>query len=248
MRAWLANAGVRVGMLCLLSFAWGSAIEAQSSATTSADLTGFWALRFDSRNVPSARLEAGIGSKQKAENDPRDQHIIRWCLPLGMPHMMDSSGPIGIVQGGGEIAIRSEAPSAARHIYLHRSSPPGADVYEPTSNGFSIGQWDGHALIVETSGFNDKGYSAIPGGGFVTGSSHLMERYELLDHGRQLQVTFTWTDPHVFAAAHTYAYRYYRTPSQFNASEVLCDSHDASRAGFLTKSPTAVLPVGSRSR
>jgi hypothetical protein len=246
-RAWLANAGVRVGMLCFLAIACSSIVAAQTPATSYPDLTGFWVLRFDSRNVPSAKLVASIGSKQKAEHDAHDQHIIRWCLPLGMPHVMDGSGPIGIVQGGNEIAIRSEAPSAARHVYLRRSSPPGADVYESTSNGFSIGQWDGNALIVETSGFNDKGYSAIPGGGFVAASSHLTERYELLDRGRQLQVTFTWTDPHVFAAAHTYAYRYYRTPAQYNAGEVLCDSHDTSRADFLTKGPASV-PIGSRSR
>ena len=243
-RAWRAHAGACVGILCFLDIACSSIVAAQSPAQYS-DFTGFWVLRFDSRNVPSAKLVANIGSKQKAAHEARDQHVIRWCLPLGMPHLMDSSGPIGIVQGNNEIAIRSEAPSAARHLYLHRRSPPSADVYEPTSNGFSIGQWDGNALLAETSGFNDKGYSAIPGGGFITASSHLMERYELIDGGKELQVTFTWTDPHMFASAHTYAYRYYRAPMQFNAGEILCDSHDPSRAEFLTKAPASVAPYAS---
>ena len=95
-------------------------------------------------------------------------------------------------------------------------------------------------MIVETEGFSDTGYTALPGGGFRTKTSHLSERYHLVDDGHELEVTFTWTDPRVFAKPHTYAFRYYRVPREFNAGENFCDSNDQERANFLTQVPMPV--------
>lgn len=206
------------------------------------DLTGFWGLRFDSRTVPGATLVAGIGSKQLAQHQAADRHAIRWCQPVGMPALMDASSPIGIVQGSHEVTVSTEVPSAPRHIYLNRE-PPDPAVFEPTTNGFSTAHWEGRVLVVETTGFNDKGETLIPGGGFRSPTARLTERFELMHDGSELQVSSSWTDPKVYAKPHHYVYRYIRLPESFNFGEFFCDSNDADRASFLTTAPDANAPV-----
>ena len=216
---------------------------AQNSAPASNgahNITGFWFLRFDSRNVPKAALLPSVTPKMIAAHEAEDAHAIRWCQYEGMPYVMESSTPLDVLEGKTQIVIASETPSGARHIYIDRTARPDPSTFDPTRIGFSIGHWDGDALIVETKGFNDDGHTAIPGGGFRTHTSVLMERYQLVDDGKELEVTFTWTDPKVFAAPHTYAFRYYRAPREYNAGEFFCDSNDQERANFLTKPPLQV--------
>jgi len=224
---------------CHAASAQSSNVTASSSPQQSAapNITGFWMLRFDSRNVPEARLAPSVTAKQIAEHKQNDAHAVRWCLYQGTPAMMDAGAPIDITQGATQIAISSEAPSAARHIYLDRTARPDPITFDETPDGFSIGHWEGDTLVVETQGFSNTGFTGIPGGGFRTLTSHLTERYQLVDGGRELEVSFTWTDPKVFARPHTYAFRYYRVPRGFNAGEFFCDANDQERADFLSKPP-----------
>lgn len=238
-------------MLGLLACVATAAAAQQPPATMPATnappgLTGFWALRFDSRNVVPAVLSPSVTPDEIARHRSADRHVIRWCQPVGMPLIMESSAPLDIVQGATQVAIASQMPSAGRHIYLDRRTPPGADILEPTRNGFSIGQWDGQTLFVHTTGFDDQGVTHLPGGGFRTATSELTERYQLVDQGRELEVTFTWTDPKVLQQPHSYAFRYYRVARDFNAGESFCDSNDQERSAFLTSSPAPARMPQSR--
>jgi hypothetical protein len=235
-----------MAMLLLMS---SRVAQAQESATATkgdtsdaqpSDLTGFWALRFDSQNIPKASLLPGITQKDIDSHQRTDLHTIRWCQYVGMPYMMESEAPLDILQGKTQIVIVSETPSAVRHIYTDRTSHPDPLTFDTVRNGNSIGYWDGDALIVDTTGFSDQGYTSLPGGGFRTPTSHLRERYQLVQGGKELQVTFTWEDPKIFAKPHTYAYRYYRVPRSYNAEEDFCDSNDQDRGHFLTDPPVPV--------
>src|SRR5579871_553442 len=199
-------------LLCVAGATATAAQDAPAPAPAPASrpgtgLTGFWALRFDSRNVPPAVLLPSVTAAQIAARRLADEHVIRWCQPVGTPYQMQSSAPIDIVQGKSQITITSESISAGRHIYLDRSSPPDAESLDPFANGFSIGHWEGQTLLVHTTAFSDRGYTALPGGGFRTATSELTERYRLVEDGHELEVTFTWTDPKVFQQPHTYAFR-----------------------------------------
>src|SRR5215510_13270123 len=66
----------------------------------------------------------------------------------------------------------------------------------PTWQGYSVGRWDGDTLIVDTVGFNDKGWLDASG----TGHSEEMrveERFRRRDYGH-MDLTITLTDPKVF--------------------------------------------------
>jgi hypothetical protein len=211
--------------------------HAQTASGTHPDFSGFWELRWDSRNIPAASLTpwaAGLDKKTLAQ---QNLHAIRWCNHVGLPAMMEDGAPLDIRQGRYELAIASQSVSPGRHIYFDGRDQPSSDTFDPTTLGNSIGHWEGETLVVDTIGFNDKGIVDIPGGGVRTAGSHLTEAYRLLDEGRRLEVTFTWVDPKVYTSRHTYSFLYYRAPPGTRAHEWFCDPADTLRARFLLDPP-----------
>jgi hypothetical protein len=169
----------------------------------------------------------------QAKNDAK---AIRWCNWVGMPMTMDTGRPLDIRQGTREIVILAESPvTPVRHLYLDRTTHISKDIFDPTTSGDSTAHWEGDALVVDTIGFEPThGVTAIPGGGFRTATSHLVERYRLLENGSLLSVTFTWTDPAVYATPHSYEFRYQRVEPGYEARPYRrCDPFDADRAAFL---------------
>lgn len=161
---------------------------------------------------------------------------IRWCNWVGMPTTMDVGRPLNIRQGAREIVIVAESPvTPVRHLYLDRKTHIDKEIFDPTTSGDSIAHWEGDTLVADTIGFEPtRGITAIPGGGFRTANSHLVERYRLLKNGTVLSVRFTWTDPDVFQTPHTYEFRYQRVEKEYGARPYqLCDPFDQERAAFL---------------
>jgi len=206
------------------------------------DISGFWELSFDGRNVPPAVLVSEVTRAVIGTHAKHDADAIRWCNFLGIPFGMESSRPIDIRQGRREIVMNFEWRVTPRHVYLDRTAHISADEFDPTTNGDSIGHWEGDALVVDTVGFDgNKGVTAIPGGGFRTSRSHLVERYRLLNDGAVLSVVSEWIDPTVFRTPHVYEFRYLRAPRFYEAQPPLaCDPFDEVRAQFLTGRPGEV--------
>jgi hypothetical protein len=148
---------------------------------------------------------------------------------------MDSGRPIDIREGPTAIMVVAENVPNPRYLYKNRSTHIGADVYDPSTLGDSIAHWEGTTLVVDTVGFHPThGITTIPGGGYRTDKSHLVERYRLIGDGNVLSVTFTWTDKTVFAAPQTYEFRYYRLPATYEPrAGILCDPYNQDRADFL---------------
>ena len=206
-----------------------------SAAQTPADISGFWELSVDSRRVPAAELAPAVTPSVLATQEERDGHAVRWCNFLGLPAAMDSPRPINIRQGRREIVINFETVATPRHLYF-RAAHPNMEEFDPTTNGDSIARWEGETLVVDTIGFDGaKGLTMIPGGGFRTSDSRLVERYRLLNDGSVLSVTFTWEDPKVFRTRHTYEFRYLRAARHYEAQPPLvCNPFDEARTAFLT--------------
>jgi len=227
---------MRVLLLAMLVTTWSIAAMAQGRAASSPDISGYWELPLDGKHIPRARLAARVTPAILQAQAQKDAKAIRWCNWVGMPTTMDAGRPLDIRQGTREIVILAESPvTPVRHLYLDRATHISKDTFDLTTSGDSIARWDGDTLVVDTIGFEPThGVTAIPGGGFRTATSHLVERYRLLKNGTILSVTFTWTDPAVFATPHTYEFRYQRVERGYEARPYArCDPFDPERAAFL---------------
>ena len=221
--------------MALVSLLACAATAATAQSPPARDLSGFWELSFDSRKIPAANLLPSVTPAMLAERGKMDSHAIRWCNTLGVPFIMDAGRPLDIRQGATAIIIAPENASGPRYFYLNRSGHISEDIFDPTTSGDSIAHWEGDTLVVDTIGFHeDRGVTSIPGGGFRTSTSRLAERYRLLENGSVLSVVFTWTDPRIFRSPHSYEFRYYRLPANYEARTWLpCDPYNEVRAKFL---------------
>jgi hypothetical protein len=137
--------------------------RAGGAATARPDLSGYWELRFDSFNVPRAPLTTAAQGALEMRR-AKDQEAIRGCVNVGMPAVMDDRGVLDIRQSPAVIGMVARSPSSTRYIYTDGRKHPDAEELEGTTNGHSIGRWQGDTLVVDTVGFNERGITAIPGG------------------------------------------------------------------------------------
>jgi len=206
---------------------------ALAQATTHPDITGYWELRFDSMSVPAAPLLRPPDAATELAQRRHDIESIRYCIPLGVPYILGDRSPLDIRQSPTVTAMISKAPSSARYIFTDGRKHPGKDDLDPTTNGNSIGRWEGDTFVVDTIGFNERGATRIPGGGVRTSSAHLIERFRLFDDGARLSAVFTWEDPKIYRKPHTYEFRYYRIARIEEPRVLPCDMGDQDRAKFL---------------
>ena len=227
--------------LCLatsLALAVAVTLHAQGPAPRP-DLSGFWELRYDSFNVPKAVLTSGAASEEGA-HARADIDAIATCQSVGLAALMADRAPIDIRQSPTVIGIVAKLPSATRYIYTDGRPHPPLDEYDPTTNGHSVGRWEGDSLVVTTVGLSERGVRSLPGGGFRTPDSRLTERYRLLNDGQRLSVTFTWEDPKVFQQPHTYELRYYRVKDTALPRVYQCNPADAERPKCVKETPQRV--------
>lgn len=231
-----------------ISLALSAVLVGQTAMPASGrDISGFWELSYDGRKIPPANLLPTVTKARQDAHAKADARSVRWCNLLGMPFLMDSGRPLDVRVGATAVILAPENYNAPRYLYLNRSAHISDDIFDPSTNGDSIAHWEGDTLIVDTIGFHpDRGMTTIPGGGYRTATTHLVERYRVIENGSVLAVTFTWTDPKVFRSPHTYEFRYYRMPAGYEPGMwAPCDPYDAERAAFL-EGPAAGRPAAGR--
>ena len=210
-----------------------TAAAQQRESTVLPDMSGMWVVQDPGsgnwaawyNNVPRPSLRPEI-VKDNAEIDARESagNVVNRAprtadCPVGnLPMMMASSPPLNIVVSRDEVLIGAES-GRGRFIYTDGSAHPNPKdpAYVASGFGHSVGRWDGQVLVVDTIGFpprvcdSRRPVMLTPGGGRAKDTTHLVERYELVSAG-ELKVTFTWEDPTVLLAPHTYSYAYKRIP------------------------------------
>jgi hypothetical protein len=121
------------------------------------------------------------------------------CLPAATPLATLLSEVTKIVQAPGITLVMHELDNATRQIYTDgRPLPVNPN---PSWLGYSAGTWDNDALVVETTGFNDKAGLDIMGHP-RSESMRITERYRRRDVGH-LDVEITFNDPVVYTQPFT---------------------------------------------
>ena len=227
---------------------WGATyIPAQSPKTP--DLSGYWERHDDvggdsfggifDKIIPKAQLTPAIvkANQENATRQNRGEVVgfgSKWCQTAAYPFFMQHSAAWSIAQTADEIVQIHEVQAFTRHVYLDGRPHPPKTQGEGSSTGHAIGHWEGDALVVDTIGFLAGG---TPGGGRIGPGTHLTERFRLLEGGKKLSVTFTWTDPSIFVKPHTYELQYYRTEPGAYAFEEYCHADDPKQSGSVVEPP-----------
>ena len=90
------------------------------------------------------------------KNGNREDTSTR-CVPQGIPRGdLDNYLPFKIIQTPAVIAVLYEESNTYRQIYTDGRRLPVDQ--QPTWMGYSVGRWEGDALVVDATGFNDQGW------------------------------------------------------------------------------------------
>jgi hypothetical protein len=84
-----------------------------------------------------------------------------YCLPPGGPRMMATPYQMEIIQQPEHkrvVMIFEGATHVWREIYMDGRTFPEGDALNPTYLGYSIGRYEGDALVVENKGFNENSW------------------------------------------------------------------------------------------
>ena len=111
-----------------------------------------------------------------------------YCLPQGV--VLGAANPFKFIQSPKTLIALFEDTFTYRQVHLDgRAHPKDAD---PTWMGHSVGHWEGETLVIDTVGFNDKGW--MPMQRPRTEKMHLTEKFRRVDEGH-LTYEVTVDDP-----------------------------------------------------
>lgn len=121
------------------------------------------------------------------------------CQPASVPMGETAPGPFKIVQNPGLTLMLYERDTVFRQIFTDGRKLP-ADP-QPVWYGYSVGRWDRDTLVVDTAGFNDRGWLDARGHTH-SDAMHLTERFHRRDFGH-MQLEITVDDPKTYTRPFT---------------------------------------------
>lgn len=148
------------------------------------------------------------------------------CVPSSSPALQYDPYFMEVVQWPDRVLFRYEKDDQLRTVWLD-GREPAANEY--TLQGFSVGRYEGGALLVETrhflfdiTGFDD--YNGIP----TSQLKKVSERY--WREGDELRMTLTVEDPLFLREPASYTTRWLPAPEGYQLGPWECDAEDARRA------------------
>ena len=154
----------------------------------------------------------------EAKGEPLGSNVT-YCIPDGMPGMMNGPFPMEILQSKGQVTIIQEAYNQVRRILIDQPQKP-IDEVEPGFYGRSVGHWEGDTLVVDTLGIKES------------------VRYQNMPHSRDMRIRerirpvttdivwdeITIDDPATLEKPWTYTVAYKRTPG-YTLLEYICEDN-----------------------
>ena len=146
------------------------------------------------------------------------------CLPSGVPRVIPVPYPPDIVQTPERTMIAIEVMHNYRVVHMNRTAPP-AD-YTPSYLGYSVGHWEGDALVVTTTGLN--GYTQVDEEGRPKSASlTVTERYQKRAPDI-LEITYTMDDPKTYSHPWTARAQFKWSPD-FRMAEYVCEENNRNK-------------------
>lgn len=220
--------------LCMMLSALGMAALSLVAQADPPDFSGVWFLSTPVGAVktvdghappltPQAKtvFEAHLASARKG--DYSYDGLTR-CLPPGLPRLMLMKEPFEILQRPKVVYFVHQLNRLPRRVYLDEALPTDAD---PHYLGYSVGKWDGNALVIDSAGFEDG--TLLDNAGLPHSDAlHLTERYELSQDGKHLHLMFTIDDPKTFTQTWSGQADYVKRPG-YEIPEDVCAATPAAK-------------------
>ena len=176
---------------------------------------------FKEKESPVRPDAAALASKRLQTQDTPTSH----CLPLGIPQIELIAFPFKIFQTDEALAIFYEAAGVFRQIHLDGRKLPENPF--PAWMGYSTGKWEGDTLVVDTAGFNDKGW--MDNNGHPRSEAmHVQERFHRRDFGH-LDLQAIIDDPKVLTRPVTIKFTELLIPNT-DVLETFCTEGERDRA------------------
>ena len=131
-----------------------------------------------------------------------------------------NSAGMMLMQSKDELIIARDGQAGGRRIFMNRVMPPVARI-TPSGAGYSVGKLEGGNVVATTTGMTP-GLVAF-GRGWRERETVLTETFKLSPDGNRLTITYTWTDPNIYAKPHSYDISFERVPDGY-AFENYCDA------------------------
>ena len=145
------------------------------------------------RNLPEGlpyQPHAAKLAKERRADDSRDDPHVR-CLPDNPPRAWTLPHLTKIMQTPKQLALLYEVNAMYRQIFTDER--PFPEDPTPTWNGYSVGAWEGDALVVRTQGFRDDLWIDT-GGSPMSDIAKMTERITRPNYG-MLNIELTIDDP-----------------------------------------------------
>ena len=176
---------------------------------------------FREEESPIRPEAAALASRRRQTMDTPTSH----CLPLGIPAIELLAFPFKIFQTHEAIVVFYEASGVFRQIHLDGRKLP-EDPF-PSWMGYSTGKWEGDTLVVDTAGFNDKGW--MDNSGHPRSEAlRIRERFHRRDFGH-LDVQAIIDDPKVLTRPVTIKFTEVLIPNS-DVLEAFCAEGERDRA------------------
>lgn len=220
--------------VCMLVPAAALALVSLAALADPPDLSGVWfitthvgALKTVEGQAPPLTPEAkAVYDTHRAAARKGDYSYdgLTHCLPPGLPRLMLMREPFEILQKPKVLYFVHQLNRLPRRVYLNEALPTDVD---PHYLGYSVGKWDGNALVVDSAGFDDS--TMLDNAGLPHSESlHLTERYELSADGKRLHLRFTIDDPKTFTRAWSGQADYVKRPG-YELTEDVCAATPAAK-------------------
>jgi hypothetical protein len=126
--------------------------------------------------------------------DPAEDSPIGNCEAKGMPTIMEQPFPMEFTEQGENILLSLEEYDLVRTI--HMGTDARLEEQPASLLGYSVGEWDGRALVVTTTRINWPHFNTV--GIPLSEAVEIIERFTPSEDGSRLDYAMTVTDPATF--------------------------------------------------